>query len=532
MASEVVSDHDQRRLQVAFLVFSAAEFATWVGILVYGYRIGGAAAVGLVAVAQLAPAAILAPPLAALADRISRRRSLVLAYAGLTGFVAAAGVAMALEAPPAVPVGLAAAGAVLLSAVRTAHGAAIPELSRSPGMALAANAVTAMGAGIGEVVGPLLAAALLFAGPEFVFLGMAVLLGAATAAVFSIRGGRSSPSRGGAGEARPEGMADVVRSPEVGGIVLLGGLGMIVAGALDVLLVVLAVEILDIGESGVGFLSALIGVGSIVGGAAAVGLVGRPRLARAVGMGAGAMGAPLLLISVIPRAALLLPATGFGHAYGDVAARTLLQRIVPPGLLGRTFGVLESLAMAGLGAGALLAPVLIAWMGPEYAFLVVGGLVPVGFMLASARVRRADRQARVPSAAIDVLERIPAFSVLEPPALEALALDAEILSVSDGQVLIRTGDHGDRAFVVVEGRVRVVKGGQQVAELGDGEVFGEIALLADVPRTATVEAVGPGRVLALHRQAFLGVVSQHASTHAAMSAVAGRRLAELQEMEE
>lgn len=244
------------------------------------------------------------------------------------------------------------------------------------------------------------------------------------------------------------------------------------------------------------------------------------------------MATPLLLISVIPGAALLLPATGFGHAYGDVAARTLLQRIVPAGLLGRAFGLLESLAMAGLGAGALLAPVLIGWLGPEPAFMVVGALVPLGFVLTSVPLRRADRQARVPSAAIDVLETIPAFSVLDPPALEALALDAEIREVPAGAVVIRQGEEGDRAFVVVEGRFLVTKGGRTVAELESGELFGEIALLADVPRTATVEAGGPGRVLALHRRAFLDVVSQHASAHAAVSGVAARRLAELNEMGE
>lgn len=532
VAGTVLADRDQRRLQISYLGSSTAELATWVAILVYGYRIGGPTTVGVVAVAQLVPSSVLAPPLAAAADRVSRRAGLTIGYGLQACFAGATGLAISFGLPASAVVALAAAYAVALSGTRSVHGASIPELGDSPRTALAANAITAMAEGIGTFVGPAIAGVLLLVGPAAVFLAMAAVLCAGAVSVASLRAGGARPVTTAGGGAGHGALRILVRDREVRALLLLGGIGRTVLGALDVLVVVLAVEMLGLGESGAGYLNSLIGVGALAGGAVAVGLVGRPGLGRAVGAGSGAMGLPIALVGLVPAAAPLLSVTGFGQTYGDVAARTLVQRLVPSGILARAFGALEGMAMAGLAAGALVAPALMAVWGARPAFLIVGAMAPVGFLAASSVVARADRRARVPSEAIALLAGVEPFTVLEPPALEALAMDAEIRRVAGDEVVVREGDTGDRAFVIVDGRFLVSASGTPVARLGPGELFGEIALLADVPRTATVTATAEGRILALHRSAFLEVVSQSAATHGALRAVARRRLAELARVDE
>jgi CRP-like cAMP-binding protein len=93
-----------------------------------------------------------------------------------------------------------------------------------------------------------------------------------------------------------------------------------------------------------------------------------------------------------------------------------------------------------------------------------------------------------------------------------------------GEEIIRRGDHGDRFYVVGSGEVEVLLDGQQPRREGPGSYFGEIALLRDVPRTATVQAATDVELFALDRDDFLPAVTGHAGSSEAAEAVIGSRL--------
>ena len=523
-----------RRLELAFFGFGLAEWATWVAILVYAYEVGGSATVGLVAALQLLPAAVAAPLLATAADRLPRHLALVIGYASQAAAAALTWWAMASGQVPPLVVGFAALTAILITATRPAHIALIPELSTGPDQTIAANVVSAMVEGFAALAGPLIAGLLLeFGDPAIVFLAMAVVLAvsAATVAGASARQApalvvRVSPIRTLLG-----GVSMVLSERRTRVIVGLGGLQSIVDGALDVLLVVLAIELLGIGEPGVGYLGAIVGVGALFGAMGAAGLVGRPRLAPSLLGGALARGLPVTLVGILPATAPLLAVSGAGVGLGDVAGRTLLQRLAPREVMARVFGVLEGMAMAGLAVGAVIAPILINLVGAQGAFVALGLLLPVAAVAGWPMIRAADISAYVPAVEVGILERIPMLRLLDPTALEALALGSHVEEVERGRVVIRQGDAGDRVYVIDAGRYDVIADGHLVNTLERGDIFGEIALIADVPRTATVSAVEDGRLLAIDRATFLETLAQCPGTLATFEEVVGRRLAGLGEVD-
>jgi CRP-like cAMP-binding protein len=107
----------------------------------------------------------------------------------------------------------------------------------------------------------------------------------------------------------------------------------------------------------------------------------------------------------------------------------------------------------------------------------------------------------------DALARCPFFAGLSRNELLELAKVTEDMEVNEGKVLTREGQSGSEFFVIIEGRVSVTKGAQEVRTLGPGEFFGEIALLEDRPRTATVTAATPLRFFVLTRQAFRSMLA-------------------------
>ena len=235
----------------------------------------------------------------------------------------------------------------------------------------------------------------------------------------------------------------------------------------------------------------------------------------------------MTLVGIIPATAPLLAVSGAGVGLGDVAGRTLLQRLAPREVMARVFGVLEGMAMAGLAVGAVVAPILINLVGAQGAFVVLGLLLPVAAVAGWPMIRAADSSAYVPEVEVGILERVAMLRLLDPPALEALALGSHVEEVEEGRVVIRQGDAGDRVYVIDAGRYDVIADGHLVNTLDRGDIFGEIALIADVPRTATVAAIENGRLLAIDRATFLETLAQCPGTLATFEEVVGRRLADL-----
>jgi len=299
-------------------------------------------------------------------------------------------------------------------------------------------------------------------------------------------------------------------------------------GALDVLLVVVGLELLDIGQGGVGWLNAAFGAGGLLGAAITVGLVGRPRLAPAFAAGLLLWAAGILLAGLAPGVALvggMVALVGAGRSVVDVAGRTLLQRVIPRAVLSRVLGVLEGVSMGGLAAGSILAPAMIAVFGIRGALVAAGGALALLTALAWPRLAQADRAARVPGPELAVLRGVPLFAPLPAPVVERLAAALVPLAVPAGAAIVRQGDPGDRFYVIAGGRVRVTVDGRDHGERGVGDAFGEIALLRDVPRTATVAAATDVELLALEREDFLAAVTGHAPSRAAADAVIEARLA-------
>jgi hypothetical protein len=310
-------------------------------------------------------------------------------------------------------------------------------------------------------------------------------------------------------------------------VICLMGAHFVVEGTIDVLFVVLSFQILDLGSAGVGFLNAAFGIGGIVGAGLTMLVVARRRLAPPLFGGAAAWGGALVAIGLFPNriaAPIFVGVAGVGRPLIDVAGRTLLQRVVPDRVLSRVFGVLEGLYMAGLAVGLAVIPALFALIGVRATFVAAGAFLPVLFLLLSRRLAEVDASATVPAARLALLRSLPIFSPLPAPAIERVASRLIPLEATVGTPIVRQGEPGDRFYIIADGEVAVSRDGRDVASLGGGGFFGEIALLRDAPRNATVTARTKVRLYALERDDFLEVVTGHAQSAEAADAVSRKRL--------
>lgn len=275
-------------------------------------------------------------------------------------------------------------------------------------------------------------------------------------------------------------------------------------GALDVLVVVLAISTLSLGSSGAGYLNAAFGAGATLGGMAGLTLAGSRRVGLPLIGAALAWAAAFVVLGALqtPVAAyVLLPLAGVCQAVLDTGGRTLLVRVTPHEVLARVFGVLEGISMAALAAGSLLVPILIAAGGISAALTGVAVVLVVAAVLPIASLRRLD--AKAPAAAISALRAHHLFAALPPPVLEGLARELAPIDSHAGDQVIVQGEAGDRFYLIVSGEYDVTIDGGFVRTLATGEGFGEIALLRDVPRTASITTRTGGVLYRLERGPFL-----------------------------
>ncbi len=288
--------------------------------------------------------------------------------------------------------------------------------------------------------------------------------------------------------------------------------------------VTIALDLLEMAESGVGVLNAALGVGGLIGSMVALVLSQRGKLSRDFGVGVALWAAPLLLVAAfasLPSALVAMVLIGIGNSMVDVNAETIIQRLVPDDVLGRVFGALESAAIAGMAIGAAVMPAIIATIGLTAGLVVLGVGVTLLVVMAIPGLGRVDKTALAPEG-LDLLRGVPMLAVLPEHVIERLARSSERVMVLAGSPVFAEGDHGDRFYVIESGVARVSKSGQPVADLEVGESFGEIALLRDVPRTATVAAVTDLTARAIDRRHFLSAVTGHADASQQAELVIGR----------
>jgi MFS family permease len=529
---DVFRNPNLRRLQLAFAGSIIGSYSYSIVIAVYAFQHGGAAAVGIVGVLRTIPPALVGPFTATLADRHSRKQVMlvsnllrVVVLAVITAIVFAGG-------PAPVVYALVSLATLIATPFRPAEAALMPAVARTPEELTAANVSSSTIESLGDFVGPAIGGivyAVAGAGPAF---GITVLTVLWSALLISRLDADVAPSRP---EDEPTsfrrdaslGFRTIALEPRLRVIVVLYCAQTVVAGALGVLVVVTALDLLDVGKAGLGVLNSASGIGGLVGAAAALLLVGRKRLASDFGVGIVLWGLPLLVIGLFPNpivALLMLGVLGAGNTIVDVAALTLLQRTVSDEVLARVFGVMEGLLVATMGLGAILAPLLISAFGVRAALIVTGGFLPVLAALLWRKLTSVD--AVVPERELALLQGIPFFELLPAHQLEPLARKLAPLRLGAGTEIFRLGDRGDRFYVIASGEVDVDTGGERKT-LGPGESFGEIALLRDVPRTATVTALTDVELYGLDSDEFIGGVTGHAPSREAADAVIGARLGNL-----
>ena len=524
-----------RRLQLAF---AGSEIGGWgysIALWVLAFEAGGAAALGVLTLVMMLTPGIAAPFTSILGDRFDRVKVMVGADLVRVALMAAAAAVAFADAPTGILYALAALASAAGTAFRPAQAALLPSLARTPDELTAANVASSTIESAGAFAGPALGGVVIavsgpgvsFAIAAGTFLWSALLL-AGIRTTTPAEAEETSP-------AEPErvlhvvsaGARAVVSDPRARLIVSLVSAQTLVSGALLVFLPVLALDLLDWGEEGFGAINAACGIGGVIGAAAAVTLVGVRRLSRPLALGTVLWGLPIALAAVWDTKAgalVLLGVVGLANTIVDVSAYTLLQRVVPDAVLARVFGVLESLIYATHAIGGIVAAVLIEAFGLRAALVAVGLFLPVCVALAWPRLARLDADAEVPERALALLRGVPFLAVLPAAALEALAGRAVTVTVPAGEAVFRQGDHGDRFYAIAEGEAGVTIDGEELPALSAGDWFGEIALLRDVPRTATITARTDLDLLALERDDFIAAVTGHAPSAEAAGAVVGARL--------
>jgi MFS family permease len=527
----VLRNKNLRRLELAWGGAITAEWAHFVALGVFAYDAGGTVAVGIAGLVRMLPAALVAPFAASLGDRFRRERFLVaIALVGAAALGASAVAFFVSESAVAI-FALAAVVGLASTLVRPAQQALLPSLARTPEELIGSNGASSTIESLGTLVGPLLAGVLVSvadAGVVFAVGSGALLASALLFALVKVEG------RLHAAAARTErasrqliaGIAFCARAPGPRMIVGLIAAQAFVRGCLNVLIVVTAFRVLDANAGAVGYMTAALGVGGLVGALGAFTLTGR-RLAIAFGVALVFWGLPIALMAPSPFLALalvLLAVVGAANSVEDVAVFTLLQRIVPDDVLTRVLGVLWGLAMGGVALGSIVAPAVVSLAGPRAALVAVGAILPALTLLAWRRLAELDRSAPGPAAELAVIDSVPMLAPLSIASKEHLATSLVPVTVAAGDVVIRAGEPGDRFYIVADGELEVIGDRLHVIARA-GDHFGEIALLRDVPRTATVRAVVQSRLFALERGDFLAAVTGHSDVRAAGEAITAERLA-------
>jgi len=418
------------------------------------------------------------------------------------------------------------------SLFRPIQAALLPALAHTPRELVAANVASSMGEGAGTFAGPLIAGVVVAGtGSVAASLLVAVTFAGAAAAVTGIRFERALDARGGVGAdgAARFRFADAGRvlARYPGATLVVGDFvaQIFVRGLLITLIVVASIELLGMGDTGVGLLNAAIGLGGLVGGIGALGL-GGTRLTSVFAVALVGWGLPLVLIGAWPVAALALAAlfvTGLSNAVLDVSGFTLVQRGVRNEDRVTMFGVMEGLLGVGLLAGSLVAPALVALLGARGALVVAGAILPILALATWRPIAHRARSTELTERHLALLRRNPLFAPLPLTALDRLAESLVPVSFGAGDIVMRKGEPGDEYLLIAEGEVDVEDDGRVLGTCGPGDGVGEIALLRSVPRTATVAARTHVEGYTIDAAAFLAAVAGPAAA-AAAEAVASARL--------
>ncbi len=515
-------------MQFAFTGFSISEHATWLAVLFFAFERGGPREVGLIAFIQLMPSVVLTPFSSYAGDRFRPQRALAVGYAIQSISMAVVAFAM-LSGNGILVYGASTVVATAVSFTRPVMGTILPTLTHTPADLVAANVVTGLIQQIGRLVGPLMAGLVMaFHAPSAVFGACALITGAACLIVVMIPAVDEHPHHvpdvGDLNDRMFAGFTTMRREARLRTLVGLMAAAGLVGGIADVLFVTFAAERLDGGGGQAGLLAAAFGVGGMFG------VVAVSRIVRGAQV-EGVFVASAILVSLalasmalsdgLVSGLLLFALLGVGVSLLQFTAAVTIQRRAPTDVLGRVFGIVEGVEAAAMAMGGLVVTFLVVWFSVDETFVVLAMVVFVliGFGVMTLH-RRPDDTPLVDDEIIDRLVHDPVFAALPAPKVERLGRTAVRRRSAVGAAVVVQGDAGDHYFLVVDGTFSVVRDGQTVNSLGAGQSFGEIALLRNVPRTATVTATSDAELLVIARDDFLEAVTGHPRSHATARGIA------------
>lgn len=514
-AREALGNDGIRRLELVWAIGVAADAALLVILLVVVYAQDGVVAAGVLGAIRMGPAVIAGMLAGTIVGRVGGARLLL--GLGLARTAAAAGCAavIAFGLPTALLYVLATVGAVAGAPVRPAAATLMPGLARSPRELVAANMAWGTGEGLGTFVGPFVAGVLIAAGqPALGAVAVAAAFLLTAVIVIGLRFEHSLDAGGGGRQARGAGFIEGLRAMRRRRVLRWSLVGVyaqvLTRGLLNPLLVVASIELLGMGEGGVGLLSAALGLGGLIGAVFALAAARPDRLILAQSAALAYWGAPIAVIGLLASPAVGLAAllvTGIANAVYDVSVFTIFQRGASNQERGAVFSVFEGVAGLGLVTGSLLAPVLLLAFGASGALAVTGAILPIVALVIYGVVGREDRVSVVDEDVVRLVREVDVFAQLPLTAVERLAAGMTPLSVPAGEALMREGEPGDTFVIIASGEVEVSVGGRPMVRLGRGAGVGEIALLRRSPRTASVTAVTPITGYAVDSDTFACAVS-------------------------
>ncbi len=533
-----------RRIQLAFFGSLLGDWAYATAVTVWAYTEGGAAAVGAFQAVRFAAVAVAGPLGAMVADRVSRKTFMIATDAVRALLVTGAAVTLMVDGPAAIIYGLGVVAAMVGASFRSAQAGVIPRLVESPDELTASNAVAANLENAVTFLGPALGALLVgVSGVTVVFwFNVATYLWSMllVSAVRVPQRRDGSPDRDeGDDDPDPEpakesflreltaGFSFVGRDRDLRTVALLAAAQGFVWGALTVFTVVVAITMLMTGPEGVGYLDAVMGLLTVVGGAIVLTRVGKGRLGQDMATGVLGWSLPLIGLALFPHPVTAFAAVavvGLSDPWVNVGLETIPQRLTPDRVMSRVYGAVDSALVGAMALGAALAPVLIALIGFRPSMALVGVLVTAYTLTTLRRMRGLDARMSEP-VALPLVRSISIFAPLPPSVQEVLARKLVPVTVPAGEPVIREGEAADRFYVIADGRVEVTQEGRVLRVEEAGDFFGEIGLLRDVPRTATVTTLTDTTLWSLDRQSFLDAVSGQDETRAAAEDVVSRRLA-------
>ena len=514
-----LDDPDRGRLGVARILTSFSAWCFAIALGVYGFEAHGVVGVGLVALIRYLPGALAAPIAGVMIDRHSRRTVLVGSAALMFLILAGAATAAALGAPTALVFVFPGLYAIASAPYTPAESSLSPLLVETPQQLSAGNVNHAAMENGGSLIGAIVTGLLLTAtSPAFVF---ALAAGAAAIAMVLLFGLvhdrrpayiQPESEVAGAGHEIVVGLRTLAAHPALRLAWLSTALLFLFEGFAEVIVVGLALHQLHLAEGSVGFLNAAWGVGAIVGGAGLVLLLDRGRLVIAIAGGSLVLGLATMVpgLWAVPFSAYAgWFGIGIGFVFVEVAAKTLMQRLGDDEQMGRLLTLLESGRLVAMALGSLCAILLDELLGTRVALIVAGAMMPVFVVLCWAPLRSYEVGAPVAEVPYRLLRHNSIFEPLPIATLERLSHDLTPIEFDAGVDVIVQGEQGDRFYLIESGQVEVFEHGEFRRHEGPGESFGEIALLHQVPRTATVRTTEPTRLLELEREQFLVAVTGH-----------------------